>query len=63
MRICSVRDHDRIRDHDRPRDYDRPRDHDRPQRPIIEPVLPALIRGVAFIALFAAPFVAALMIR
>jgi hypothetical protein len=47
MRICSVRT----------------RDHDRPQRPVIEPVLPALIRGVAFIALFAAPFVAALLIR
>ena len=57
MRICSVRDHDRIRDHDRTRDYSRP------QRPVIEPVLPALIRGVAFIALFAAPFVAALLIR
>lgn len=51
MRICSVRD------------LGRPRDHDRPQRPVIEPVLPALIRGVAFIALFAAPFVAALLIR
>lgn len=57
MRICSVRDHDRICDHDRPRD------HDRPQRTVVEPVLPALIRGVAFIALFAAPFVAALLIR
>ncbi len=51
MRICSVRDHDRTRD------------HSRPQRTVIEPVLPALIRGVAFIALFAAPFVAALLIR
>ena len=57
MRICSVRDPDR------PRDPDRTRDHDRPQRAVIEPVLPALIRGVAFIALFAAPFVAALLIR
>ena len=47
MRICSVRDHD----------------HSRPQRTLIEPALPALIRGVAFIALFAAPFVAALLIR
>jgi hypothetical protein len=51
MRICSVRDHDRTRD------------HHRPQRTVIEPVLPALIRGVAFISLFAAPFVAALLIR
>lgn len=47
MRICSVRDHDRTR----------------PPRTVIEPVLPALIRSVAFIALFAAPFVVALLIR
>jgi hypothetical protein len=38
------------------------RDPGRTQRTIIEPVLPALIRGVAFIALFAAPFVAAMLI-
>ena len=57
MRICSVRDPGRTRDRDRIRD------HHRPQRTVIEPVLPALVRGVAFISLFAAPFVAALLIR
>jgi hypothetical protein len=56
MRICSVRDLDRIRD------PGRIRDHGRTQRTTIEPVMPALIRCVAFIALFAAPFVAALLI-
>jgi len=34
---------------------------DRPHAAAIEPILPALLRGVIFISLLAAPFVAALL--
>lgn len=39
------------------------RDYRRIPPIVIEPVLPALIRGAAFISLFTAPFVLALLIR
>ena len=35
----------------------------RPRRAALAPMLPALLRGVAFLSAFATPFVAALLIR